>query len=222
MNFEAKHSMFKHPFTCMVAGPTSSGKTVLIREILSNFKNIINIHTENLNVIWAYGQWQSLYDRNIENVTCVYNEGLPSEKDIIENKADLIVIDDLMSELSENKKLTHLFTKGSHHLNISIIFISQNLFHKGSQIRTISLNCHYLIIMKNPRDKQQIQCLQKQSFPGKSKYFLESYSHATSTNYGYLIIDLTQDTPDELRLSSNLVFNKSIKRNLSRIYYVEK
>ncbi len=51
-----KHSMFKHPFTCMVSGPTSSGKTILIREILSGYKNIINIETNNLRVVWAYGQ----------------------------------------------------------------------------------------------------------------------------------------------------------------------
>jgi len=206
----------------MVSGPTSSGKTVLVREILSNFKNLISINREIINVIWAYGQWQNLYDKHIENINCLYNEGLPSEKDLIENKADIIVIDDLMNEVSDNKKLTNLFTKGSHQMNVSVIFISQNLFHKGSQIRTISLNCHYVIIMKNPRDKQQIQCLQKQSFPGKAKYFLESYTHSTSSNYGYLIIDLTQDTPDELRLSSNLPFKESINSKTSRVYYVEK
>jgi len=62
----------------------------------------------------------------------------------------------------------------------------------------------------------------KANISWKIKVYLESYSHATSASYGYLIIDLTQDTPDELRLSSNLEFNKSINRNFSRIYYVEK
>ena len=222
MTFSLKHSMFKHPFTCMVSGPTSSGKTALVRNLLTNFKSLIYIDRDIINVIWAYGQWQNLYEKQIENINCLYIEGLPSENDISENKTDIIVIDDLMTEVSDNKRFTHLFTKGSHHMNVSVIFISQNLFHKGSQIRTISLNCHYIILMKNPRDKQQIQCLQKQAFPGKAKYFLESYTHATSSNYGYLIIDLTQDTPDELRLSSNLPFSESINSKLSRVYYVEK
>jgi Ni2+-binding GTPase involved in maturation of urease and hydrogenase len=33
---DKKHLSFKHPFTCITAGPTSSGKTVLIRRILKH------------------------------------------------------------------------------------------------------------------------------------------------------------------------------------------
>jgi GTPase SAR1 family protein len=222
MEIDVTHSRFKHPFTCIVAGPTSSGKTVLVRKILQNYKNLFTLQKERLKVFWAYGQWQTLYNEKIENVDCTYIDGLSNENSLTEKGIDLLIIDDLMTELSENKNLTSLFTKGSHHLGISVIFISQNLFQKGSQIRTISLNCHYLILMKNPRDKLQIQCLQKQCFPGKSKHFIDAYTHATSSSFGYFIIDLTQDTPDILRLSSALPFNKSINGHPSRIYYVEK
>ena len=48
-------------------------------------------------------------------------------------------------------------TKGRHHNNLSAIFITQNLFHKSQ--REISLNSNCIVILKNPRDKSQIQYL---------------------------------------------------------------
>jgi hypothetical protein len=132
----------------MTAGPTSSGKTVLIRRILKYHKNVISFKNEiidKLKVIWAYGQWQDLYNEKIPNVDITYIEGLPSEDEIMSDKPHVIIIDDLMTELGNDKKLTNIFTKGSHHNDISVIFISQNIFHQGSQMRTISLNCHYIV-----------------------------------------------------------------------------
>ena len=64
-----------------------------------------------------------------------------------------------MTELGDNKKFADLFTKGSHHMNLSVIFISQNLFHQGKQMRTIGLNCHYIIVMKSARGKAQLSHL---------------------------------------------------------------
>ena len=42
--------------------------------------------------------------------------------------------------------------------------------------------------------------LAKQIYPGKVKYVQESYKDATLIPHGYLLIDLRQDTPDQLRL----------------------
>jgi len=50
------HFQFKHPFTCVVSGPTSTGKTVLVRKILENWKSLIHINSNVLNVLWYYGQ----------------------------------------------------------------------------------------------------------------------------------------------------------------------
>ncbi|CAH3113803.1 unnamed protein product, partial [Porites lobata] len=60
------------------------------------------------------------------------------------NKRNLIVFDDQMIDASKDKRIVNLFTRGSHHRNLSVIYIVQNLFHQGKGSRSISLNSHYL------------------------------------------------------------------------------
>ena len=103
-----------------------------------------------------------------------------------------------------DKSITSLFTKGSHHRNISVIYIVQNLFDSNKNHRTISLNAHYLIIFKNPRDASQIVHLAKQMYPGQSKYVQEAFTLATNNPHGYLLVDLKQTTPDSLRMRSHI------------------
>ena len=57
---------------------------------------------------------------------------------------------------------------------ISVIYIVQNLFHQGKGSRSISLNSHYLLLFKNPRDKLQILTLAKQMYPGQTDFFFKS------------------------------------------------
>lgn len=49
-----------------------------------------------------------------------------------------------------------LFTKSSHHKNISVFFITQSLFHQSRGQWNISLNSHYIVCFKNSRGKAQI------------------------------------------------------------------
>lgn len=206
MNYHERDITFKHPFTALVAGPTGSGKTVLVRRILGEHKRLISNCPSN-KIIWAYGQNQDLYQVSVATVDITYVCGLPAEELIDSIKPTIIIIDDLMNELGSNKELANLFTKGSHHKNISIIFIVQNVFHQAREMRTISLNCHYLILLKNPRDKAQIYSLARQIEPMNVGFVVESYKKATSSPFGYLVIDNKIDTPDILRLRSN-IFSK--------------
>lgn len=149
--------------------------------------------------MWCYGEHQTLFNE-IEGVE--FHDGLPTDINQISNA--LIIIDDLMNELGSDKRLSDLFTKGSHHRNISVIFIIQNLFHKGKEMRNISLNASYLCCFKNVRDKLQIGCLARQMYPTHSKFFLECYRDATILPYGYLFIDLKNETDEKMRMRSGI------------------
>lgn len=101
--------------------------------------------------------------------------------------------------------MSALFTRISHHLNISIVFIVQNLFLQGKQCRNISLNAQYIILMKNVRDKNQVTHLARQFAPNNVKKFVEIYNDATSSERGCIRIDLTPQTPEKFRIQTNVI-----------------
>ena len=189
-----------HPFTSIIAGPTGSGKSYFVRDVLKQRKDVI--HPAPDHTVWFYGVYQSLYDE-IPDVTFV--EGIPSNfRDHIRGKT-LFIIDDLMAECGSDTKLSHLFTRGSHHWNLSVIFIAQNIFHKGKEMREISLNAHYLFLFKSRRDVNQVVHLGRQLYPSKTKFFQEVYLDATKKPYGYLLVDLKPETNEDLRLRTNIL-----------------
>ena len=73
---------------------------------------------------------------------CQFDLGHDTFFDI--NKRNLMVIDDQMDNAAGDKRIVNLFTRGSQHRNLSIIYILQNLFHQGKGSRGISLNSHRL------------------------------------------------------------------------------
>jgi hypothetical protein len=99
------------------------------------------------------------------------------------------------------------FTRKAHHRNTSVIYITQNLFDRAPQYRTISLNAHYLVLFKNPRDKSQIGVLSRQL---QMPHLLPAYEEATGKPHGYLLVDLSPQTPEELRLRSQLFSNLAV------------
>ena len=122
-------------------------------------------------------------------------EGL---EDLPRDRRHLLIVDDTMVESGD--KILKLFTKGSHNRNMSIVYIVQILFNKGKHHRTISLNTHYLICFKNPRDSMQIQTLARQIFLGRSQLVLKAFALATDRAHGYLLFDFRQEIPDRLRM----------------------
>ncbi len=117
----------------------------------------------------------------------------------------LIVLDDLMSQCSNDPRVADLFTRGSHKRGISVLYLTQNLFPPGKLSRTISLNSHYMLIFRNPRDSLGVTTLAKQMFPKHTNYLMEAFHDATNKPYGYLLIDCHQLTLENLRLRTNIL-----------------
>ena len=135
-----------------------------------------------------------------------FHQGIPDDLEERFNPqySSLLIIEDLMMQGSSDPSITRLFSVGSSHRNLSIIFIVHNLFDIGKEMRTISLNTHYLIVFKNPRDNQQITTLARQMYPGRSQFLLEAFQNATKHPFGYLLIDLKQKTPGFLRIRTSI------------------
>lgn len=187
---------FIHPFTAIVAGPSGCGKSNFVTTFLKFNEKISNKSFSR--ILWCYDEMQPLY--NLDNV--IYNQGIPDLNMFDGNEPQLLIIDDLMRE--SDGRIVDIFTKGSHHRNLSVFYITQNLFHQGRGQRDISLNSSYIIYFKNPRDRTQIRHLARQVFPDNPKFVEEAYKDATTEPHGYLMIDLKQNTNDICRFKTKV------------------
>lgn len=194
----------QHPFTMILAGPTHSGKTYFLKNLI-HFKKEMFFPVPD-KIVYFYGIYQPLYDE-MEGVTFV--EGFPSNFRDFLGINTLFLLDDLMVECANDKQLTNLFTKGSHHLNLSIVFITQNFFHKGKEMRDVTLNAHYLVLFKNRRDLSQVTHLGRQLYPRHINFFQEVYEDATKQPYSYLLVDLKSECPEQLRLRTQILPNET-------------
>ena len=188
--------VFSTPTTIVVSGTTGCGKTTWIKKMLTNpslFKDKID------RVVYCYGTWQTAFNdmREVE-----FREGLDIPTDFNRDQHTLIILDDLMSEIVQSKAAEKLFTQGSHHKNITVIFIVQNLYQQGKTAKTIMLNTHYLVLMRNARDINQIKVLGRQI--GLDKTLEEAYKDCMTTPFGYLVVDLSPSGVEDLRLRTNI------------------
>lgn len=187
----------QHPATIMVSGPTSSGKTTIVKRLVTNSLQMFEPPPRK--TYWFYSVKQPWFE-TFANVTFI--EGLPDINILDPNIPQLLVLDDLMNET--NATIEKFFTTYSHHYNVTVIFITQNLYFKSARQKSISLNTQYLFLFKNIRDANQIKVLERQIFPNKKNYLLSAYEQATNTAWGYLMIDLRTNTLDNMRLRSNI------------------
>ena len=111
----------------------------------------------------------------------------------------LLILDDLM--IASNDSVSNIFTKVSHH---RIVSVAQNLIYKSKQSRTMSLNAHYIVLFKNPRDAMQVDTLARQMYPAQSKFLVEAFKNATEKPFGYLLLDLKADTDEKYRVRTNI------------------
>jgi len=90
-------------------------------------------------IIWCYGEESA--KPNFEKVE--YFKGVSETVENETNEQILLILDDLIMG-AFNKNVCELFTKGSHHRNLLLIVVIQNIFHK-SALKKSSKNC----LMKN-------------------------------------------------------------------------
>ena len=144
---------------------------------------------------FCYTVYQPLIDEMKKEIPLIeFHQGLPTMDTLTEWGAihghKIVVMNDLMMDAANSDEILHLMCVGSHHHQITVVHILQNLFQKGKSMRTASLNCHYFILMANKRDTLQINTLGGQVFPGQLKFFMRSFEIATQEKLSYLFLDL--------------------------------
>lgn len=173
---ESFNIQFKKNFKLIMSGASGCGKSFLLKKILENASEMMEFVPKS--IIYFYQMHQELYDRMSESVEIPmeFIQGMPEEEtieDILKYSAKpcLIVFDDFNQVL--NKIMANLFQVGSHHGNLCLALLIQNLFTKSPFMRDISLRfvathlkltfykitIYYIfsasdiILMKSPRDQ---------------------------------------------------------------------
>ena len=177
------------PICLIIAGPTKCGKTELTKQLILRKDEIMFPPPKH--VVYYYGSDQPLFDflkAHVPGIT--FHKGLPErfEDDLVPNS--LTILDDLLEE-------------GSHHMNVSVIFISQLLYH--AKLRPLTLNASYACIFKNPRDTYSVSVLGRQmNCNRKNKYMEQSFDACIRKPHGYIFVDLNQQTDDSMRLRDSI------------------
>lgn len=201
MTVESNFCSIPTPCRIMIAGPTQSGKSELLLRLVrfrdqvfsGKFDRIIYAHARD-----TAGSISGFVDRltkefpNLEIIS-----GLPSLRQhclLDETESKLVLLDDLIMELSHSKDILTTFLRHSHHSNISIIFTSQNLFHPSPNALTLRRNLSEYILFFSKNDTQSISNLSRQIF---GKKFLLGCFEFLFKNFPdmymkYLVIDCSQ------------------------------
>lgn len=203
---------FRDHTTMLIAGPTSCGKSTWVKRLLLNREHMF--FTTPRNVLFCYGSWQEGFNelKHMDGITL--HDGIPTQTVIdrltADGKHSLLVMDDLIRDCCLSPFAMTLFTEQSHHSNMTVILISQNIFPPYKYARSVSLNCHYFIIFANRRDKVQVQVFGRQILPGQTAFFMDVYNdimfgnRCVSGRSPYMVVDVHPFSDDTYQLRTHV------------------
>ena len=122
---------FRTPSSILVVGPSGCGKTVFTEKLL--LENADLFETPPTQVHYCYGAWkgrfQPMQDRGV-----MFHEGIPDHQALVQwfpQGQGVLVLNGLMDEGSNDKHVLDLFTKHSHHQNVTALYLCQDMFPVG-------------------------------------------------------------------------------------------
>ena len=178
----------------IIFGQTGAGKTYFMLEVIRQKL----IHPFPKNIYYMYNIEQDFMYRwnETEEQKITFIQGLGVEQ-MNTSEPSLLVIDDLL--LSTNKEVVEMFILGSHHKQISLFYLTQNLFPNCNMNRTMSNNAHYYVLFHNQRNFRQIHTLAHQIYVGKDvQRITNAYKRASKQERGFVVLSFAQGLPEEI------------------------
>ena len=146
----------------------------------------------------------------------------------------LAIFDDLMTELADCDLLVPLYTKWTHHSDISSIHITQNIFHRGSgkhqgDNSMLYLSTKYLTLFANPMDISTFRHTARKQDPAHAKELAMLFSQVTKEHH-YILCDGHINTPQCLHYQSDQTCLQKLKGayvikgffNMGKIHWIVK
>ena len=178
----------------IIFGQTGAGKTYFMLEVIRQKL----IHPFPKNIYYMYNIEQDFMYRwnETEEQKITFIQGLGVEQ-MNTSEPSLLVIDDLL--LSTNKEVVEMFILGSHHKQISLFYLTQNLFPNCNMNRTMSNSAHYYVLFHNQRNFRQIHTLAHQIYVGRDvQRITNAYKRASKQERGFVVLSFAQGLPEEI------------------------
>ena len=194
---------FRLPFSCIVCGTNGSDKSSICIRFVQKFDALCTKWKFGVGIVLCYSEKSTVPLRKQLPANFSFNEGVHEEICNSHDEPYLVILDDLLNNVYF-KQVCDLFTRSRHHRTISVIMITRNLFHQGRFCRDISLNTHYILALKNVREKKHFMYLANEVYPEDSISLYNAYLDATQEPHDYFLLDLTRDMNDGLKFRTNI------------------
>ena len=207
-----------HPYRILIVDGSGSGKTNALLNLINNQPDIDKIY------LYAKDPYETKYQYLINKREKVgldhfhdpkaFMEYSNDMQDVYKNIEDynpikkskvLIVFDDMIADMINNKKLnpivTELFIRGTK-LSIYFVFITQSYLKVQKDVR---LNSTHFFIMKIPNKRELQQIALNHSSDIDFKDLMKIYKKCTAKPYSFLVNDTTLPSDGPLRFRKNLL-----------------
>ena len=132
-NIEIESEIFDRPSMILVYGGSYSGKTHMIENLIlrhhKKFKKIIVCGAKNALLTHESTSQKAEFYENDESP--IYNPFIQNENTDNDCRQTLLILDDLMAEVTTSQLASKCFSKGRH-LNLSVVIILQSFYPQGS------------------------------------------------------------------------------------------
>ena len=135
---------WKHPFTCIVAGPTGCGISTFVTHMLRHAAAMIAPPPP------------------------------PRTDQVVLRRMARGLRNDGLSRRAVRGRVAECEHVRFVDEDTSVLYLVQNLFPKNKESRNISLNSQYMVVFKNPSDASQMSHLARQMYPGRFKRLLKT------------------------------------------------
>ena len=197
-----------HRYRISVRGGSWSGKTTALLNIINNQPDINEIY------LYAKDPYEVKYQYLINKREKVGLDHFNDMQDVYKNIEEynlgkkhkiLIVLDDMIADMINNKKLnpvvTELFIRGRK-LIISVVFITKSYCKVPKDVR---LNSTHFFIMEIPNNGELQQIALGHSSDIYFKNFMKIYKKCTAEQFSFLVNDATLPSDNPLRFRKNIL-----------------
>jgi Adenovirus IVa2 protein len=194
---------FKLPALLVISGPTGAGKSWMAAEIVKHRNDLIEPIPEV--VVWVYNIFQDELFEHIRE-TCpevIFVQGIEKFYDTFQFMHDtphLIILDDQMAGVGDNKQSLQFVTADIHHKQLFCIYLCQSMYYKSRFNALLMRQARYMILFQNKRNSYETNMIGRElgiTTKHMKNLFKDASEHVTRP---YLLFDCDPETKDKQRI----------------------